>query len=139
MTVHPIEAQSYRILAGRVALSAFGAGAAAVAARAGDLTVVDGSFLAFLRGCEPRSIDCFALSNICEWMTPAQIEELFGEVLRTAAPGARLCFRNFVGWTELPRGCDRITVDAAAGLALSRTDRSLVQPRIVVCRIREVQ
>ena len=33
MTVHPIEAQSYRILAGRVDLSAFGAGAAAVAAR----------------------------------------------------------------------------------------------------------
>jgi len=33
VTVHPIEAESYRILAGRVDLSAFGPGAAAVVAR----------------------------------------------------------------------------------------------------------
>jgi len=112
----------------------------AAAARAGleRLTIVDGDYLSYLRSCPDGSVDGFALSNICEWLDAAQTEALFAEVVRTAAPGARLCFRNFVGWTDVPprlRAC--VVEDAAAGAALSRRDRSVVQPRVAVCRIVE--
>jgi len=47
------------------------------------------------------------VSNILEWLTPEQTDELFAEVVRTAAPGARFVFRNFVGWNEGPNGGGR--------------------------------
>jgi len=111
------------------------AGAAAVAAGRDRLTLVDGDAAGYLRTCAPASVHAFALSNICEWMTPPEVEALFAEVLRTAAPGARVVFRNFVGWTELPAGCERVVVDSALGERLTRSDRSVVQGRVVACRI----
>jgi len=111
-------------------------GAAAAGAAVERLTLVDGGYVEWLHRCPDGSVDCFALSNICEWMLPDEVEELFGEVVRTAAPGARLCFRNFVGWTEVPaRYASRVVEDHAASASLSRRDRSIVQPRIVVCRV----
>jgi len=111
------------------------AGAAAVAAGRDRLTLVDGDAAGYLRTCAPASVHAFALSNICEWITPPEVEALFAEVLRTAAPGARVVFRNFVGWTELPAGCERVVVDSALGERLTRSDRSVVQGRVVACRI----
>ena len=112
-------------------------GAAAVATRRERLTLVDGGMTEHLRGCSQHSIDCFALSNICEWMSPIEIDALFVQVLRTAAPGARVVYRNFVGWTELPRWCDRIVPDEALGDRLSHADRSVVQRRVVACTVAE--
>ena len=68
-------------------------------------------------------------------MTPPQIDELFREVTRTAAPGARLVYRNFVGWTELPAWCERVVPDQTLSARLSREDRSVVQRRVVACRV----
>jgi len=68
-------------------------------------------------------------------MTPAQIDALFREVVRTAAPGARLVYRNFVDWTELPAWCERVAPDEALGVRLSLEDRSVVQRRVVACRV----
>jgi S-adenosylmethionine-diacylglycerol 3-amino-3-carboxypropyl transferase len=113
-------------------------GAAAVTAGRRRLTLVDGGMLEYLRTCADRTIHCFALSNICEWMTEGDIDALLREVLRTAAPGARLVYRNFVGWTELPAWCTRIVPDVALGERLSRADRSVVQRRVVPCRITEM-
>lgn len=111
-------------------------GAAAAQAGLSRLTVVDGDYLSYLRTCPDGSVDGFALSNICEWLDAAQTEALFAEVVRAAAPGARLCFRNFVGWTDVPpRLAGRVVEDVGLGSALSRRDRSVVQPRVVVCRI----
>ncbi len=90
---------------------------------------------AYLRTRPAGSVHAFALSNICEWMSLPEIETLFREVLRTAAPGARLVYRNFVGWTELPTWCDRIVPDHALSERLSREDRSVVQRRVVACRL----
>jgi S-adenosylmethionine-diacylglycerol 3-amino-3-carboxypropyl transferase len=110
-------------------------GASRVAAARDRLELVDGAMTAYLRTRPPRSVHAFALSNICEWMTPPEIDALFHEVLRTAAPGARLVYRNFVGWTELPAWCDRIVPDEATSERLSRADRSVVQRRVVACRV----
>jgi S-adenosylmethionine-diacylglycerol 3-amino-3-carboxypropyl transferase len=100
------------------------------------LTLVDGSFTEYLRSRPDGSMAGFALSNICEWLTASQIDELFAEIVRTARPGARLVFRNFVGWTEVPpRWQDVVREDRALGEKLMRYDRSLCQRRFAVCEI----
>ena len=100
------------------------------------LTLVDGGYTTYLRTCPEASVHGFALSNILEWFTPQQTDELFAAVVRTAAPGARLVFRNFVGWTEVPdRWRDKVVEDRARGDALIARDRSAVQRRIAVCDI----
>ena len=48
---------------------------------------------------------------------------------------ARLVYRNFVGWTELPAWCERIVPDRALGERLIAEDRSLMQRRVVACRL----
>ena len=55
------------------------------------------------------------ISNICEWLPATAIDELFAEIVRTAAPGARLCFRNFVGWSEVPEAWRSVVVEDRAG------------------------
>jgi S-adenosylmethionine-diacylglycerol 3-amino-3-carboxypropyl transferase len=101
------------------------------------LTLVDGSFTDYLRTRPDGSVAGFALSNICEWLTAEQIDELFAEIVRTARPGARLVFRNFVGWTEVPpRWRDVVREDRALGEELMRQDRSLCQRRFAVCEVR---
>ena len=110
-------------------------GAAHVADNRARLELVDGGMTECLTRREDASVQCFALSNICEWMNAGQIDALFREVRRTAAPGARLVYRNFIGWTELPPGCDRIVVNVPLSERLTATDRSVVQRRIVACDI----
>jgi S-adenosylmethionine-diacylglycerol 3-amino-3-carboxypropyl transferase len=110
-------------------------GAAMIASVGDRLALVDGSMTAYLRARPAGSVNVFALSNICEWMTPPDVDALFRQVLRTAAPGARLVYRNFVGWTELPAWCERIAPDHDLSERLSREDRSLMQRRVVACRV----
>lgn len=103
---------------------------------ASGLELVDGSFTDYLKSCADSSVDGFSLSNICEWLTLQQIDALFSEILRTAAPGARLCFRNFVGWTEVPKRFRHMIVeDRELGNRLSERDRALMQLRFAICNI----
>ena len=98
------------------------------------LSLVDGSMTEYLRSCPARSIDGFALSNIGEWLDHGAIDALFGEIARTARPGARVVFRNFVGWTDVPERWRQVLVECPGyGAQLIRRDRSLVQHRVVVC------
>jgi S-adenosylmethionine-diacylglycerol 3-amino-3-carboxypropyl transferase len=113
------------------------AGARVVARAPRRLTLVDGNLWTYLRTLPDRSVNGFALSNVAEWMTPPQIGALFAEVERVAAPGARVVFRNFVGWTDLPAACTRLVEDVPFGAALIWRDRSAVQARVVVCRVPE--
>jgi S-adenosylmethionine-diacylglycerol 3-amino-3-carboxypropyl transferase len=107
------------------------------AAGAGALTLVDGSYTAYLRSQPEESVHGFAVSNILEWLTPGQADELFAEVVRTAVPGARLVFRNFVGWNEAPEPWRGVVVeDRPRGEAMIGRDRSAVQRRIAVCRVK---
>jgi S-adenosylmethionine-diacylglycerol 3-amino-3-carboxypropyl transferase len=113
------------------------AGARVVASSRQQLHLVDGSVTSYLRAVPDRSVHGIALSNVAEWMTPPEVRTLFREVERVAAPGARVVFRNFVGWTEVPSSCARLVEDASFGAALIWGDRSVVQPRVVVCRVPE--
>lgn len=112
-------------------------GSRAVAQGAQRFELVDGSFTAWLAGAPPASVQGFCLSNICEWLDEQGVDHLFSAIARTAAPGARICFRNFVGWTDLPpRWRTSFEIDEALRERLSRADRSLVQRRFVLCRYR---
>jgi S-adenosylmethionine-diacylglycerol 3-amino-3-carboxypropyl transferase len=107
----------------------------ALASVAERLTVVDGTYLDYLRTRDDSSIAGFSLSNICEWFGPDQLDELLTEIVRTARPGARLCLRNFVGWTEVPEHWrDRIR-RLPLGDELIGQDRSMVQRAFIVCDI----
>ena len=102
------------------------------------LTLVDGGMTTYLRSCADRSVDGFALSNICEWLDAGEIDALFAEIARTATIGARVVFRNFVGWTDIPEPWRGVIVERRSyGERLIQRDRSLVQHRVVVCDVRE--
>lgn len=102
------------------------------------LELVDGSYQAYLVGCEESSVDGFALSNICEWMSPAEVDSLFESITRVAKPGARVVFRNFVGHTVVPPWLsDVIVEDKSAGVEAITRDRSCVQARIAICTVRK--
>lgn len=106
------------------------------AAGAGDLTIVDGSYTEYLRTLPDASVHGFAISNILEWFTPEQADDLFAEVARTAVAGAGFVFRNFVGWNEVPeRWRDVVVEDRPRGEEMIGRDRSVVQRRIAVCRV----
>jgi S-adenosylmethionine-diacylglycerol 3-amino-3-carboxypropyl transferase len=101
------------------------------------LTLVDGTITDHLRGLPDGSVTGFAISNICEWIAPHDVDLLFAEIVRTATPNATLCFRNFVGWTEVPpRFQHVITEDRVRGETMMRCDRSVVQRRFAFCRVR---
>jgi S-adenosylmethionine-diacylglycerol 3-amino-3-carboxypropyl transferase len=101
-----------------------------------DLELVDGGYAEFLETCDDESVDGFALSNICEWLNEEQIAKLFSQVERVAKPGARVCFRNFVGHTEVPAAFrSSIQEDRDAGIAAISRDRSCLQSRIAICRV----
>ena len=78
-----------------------------------------------------RSINCFALSNICELMSLSDTAKLFAEVYRTARPGARLSLRNLMIPRDVPENMkDKIAVDQALSDYLKNTDRSFVYSRV---------
>lgn len=52
------------------------------------------SFTELLRQKPMGSVDRFVLLDAQDWMTPAQLNELWTEINRAAAPGARVVFRT---------------------------------------------
>lgn len=101
-----------------------------------NLELVDSGYAEYLATCDDDSVDGFALSNICEWLDEAQIRNLFAQVVRVARPGARLCFRNFVGHTAIPEAFrSSVREDVEAGRAAIKRDRSCLQARFVTCRV----
>ena len=100
------------------------------------LELVDAGYAEYLATRADSSVDGFALSNICEWLDQTGIDRLFEEVIRVGKPGARMCFRNFVGHTEIPGHFrNSIIEDREAGERAILGDRSCLQSRIVICRI----
>ena len=52
------------------------------------------SMTEFLAAQPAASCDCFVLLDAQDWMTPAQIRDLWAEITRSARPGARVVFRT---------------------------------------------
>jgi S-adenosylmethionine-diacylglycerol 3-amino-3-carboxypropyl transferase len=100
------------------------------------LELVDGGYEDYLATRDDSSVDALAISNICEWLDADGIDRLFEQIVRVGKPGARLCFRNFVGHTEVPeRFRGAVTEDVEVGRKAILRDRSCLQSRIAICRI----
>lgn len=85
---------------------------------------------------EDNSLDCFALSNICELMSESETERLFTSVYRTAKPGARLIFRNLMIPREVPQSLREFIVkDDFLTKHLQATDRSFVYGKVAAYTI----
>jgi S-adenosylmethionine-diacylglycerol 3-amino-3-carboxypropyl transferase len=109
--------------------------AEALGAVAERLTLVDAPFLDYLRRRDDASVAGFSLSNICEWFGDDEFDQLLTEIVRTARPGARLCLRNFLGWSEIPERWRGQVHRLPLGDDLIGQDRSMVQRVFIVCDI----
>lgn len=65
-----------------------------VKARAARVSITNASFGEFLSYKPEASVDRFILLDAQDWMSDAQLNDLWLEITRTAAPGARVIFRT---------------------------------------------
>ncbi|MBZ9657057.1 DUF3419 family protein [Phyllobacterium lublinensis] len=104
---------------------------ATVRERAGRMSVVNASLTEFLAAKPTASVDRFILLDAQDWMTDAQLNDLWREISRTAAPEARVVFRTAAESTILPGRIedtllDRWTYQQEESLALHHRDRSSI-------------
>lgn len=99
--------------------------------RAERVTIANASYADFLAAKPHASVDRFVLLDAQDWMSDAQLNELWREITRTAAPGARVIFRTAAVPSLLP---GRVNDDVLArweyreveSLALHARDRSAI-------------
>ena len=77
-----------------------------IRARVGRVTVANASYAEFLAAKPASSVDCFVLLDAQDWMSDAQLNALWLEITRTAAPGARVIFRTAAEESLLPGRID---------------------------------
>ncbi|MFD1695204.1 DUF3419 family protein [Roseibium aestuarii] len=99
--------------------------------RAERVQVINRNFAEHLQGCADDSLDAYVLLDAQDWMTDQQLNELWSEITRTAAPGARVIFRTAAEPTLLPgRVADDIlaqwTYEADESLKFGAMDRSSI-------------
>jgi S-adenosylmethionine-diacylglycerol 3-amino-3-carboxypropyl transferase len=70
--------------------------------RADRVTVTNASYAEFLAAKSAASVDRFVLLDAQDWMSDDQLNALWREITRTAAPGARVIFRTAAEETLLP-------------------------------------
>jgi S-adenosylmethionine-diacylglycerol 3-amino-3-carboxypropyl transferase len=82
------------------------------------------------------SINCFALSNICELMSLEDTFKLFSEVIRTARADSHISFRNLIIPREVPENLhDKIVKDIELTNKIFNADRSFVYSKVAAYRI----
>lgn len=92
----------------------------------------------WLDNMEDESIDCFALSNICELMSEDETERLFKAVKRTAKPEARVIFRNLMIPREVPENLSEFIVkDNALSKHIFDNDRSFVYGKVAAYTVKK--
>jgi S-adenosylmethionine-diacylglycerol 3-amino-3-carboxypropyl transferase len=99
--------------------------------RIGDVDVQHRSFTEYLASKEEASLDAYVLLDAQDWMTEEILNDLWGEIERTARPGARVIFRTAGEASILPgRVSDSIlskfTYNAEKCRALTAKDRSSI-------------
>ncbi len=103
----------------------------AVRANAARVSVLNKSLTDVLANHATSSKHCYVLLDAQDWMTDEQLNALWDEITRTAAPGARVIFRT--GGTDdilpgrvRPQTLDRWAYDSAASAKGFREDRSAI-------------
>ncbi len=73
-----------------------------VRARADRMTVENANYTDFLAAKPQASVDRYILLDAQDWMNDEQLNALWGEITRTASPGARIIFRTAAELSLLP-------------------------------------
>lgn len=99
--------------------------------RLGRLELRHANFTHVLADADAASYDRYVLLDAQDWMTDAQLTELWTEITRTARPGARVLFRTAAEPSLLPGRVrqdilDRWDYREAESLAANRADRSSI-------------
>jgi S-adenosylmethionine-diacylglycerol 3-amino-3-carboxypropyl transferase len=92
----------------------------------------------WLTSMPANTFECMSLSNICELMSLDDTLKMFQEVLRTAKPDARICFRNLILPREVPevlRG--HIRKDERLSQEMMNTDRSFVYSKVAAYQVKK--
>jgi S-adenosylmethionine-diacylglycerol 3-amino-3-carboxypropyl transferase len=104
---------------------------AVLKANAGRVAVHHKRFDELLAGKPAASVDRFVLLDAQDWMTDAQLDALWRQITRTAAPGARVIFRTADEPSLLPGRVDPTLLaqwryEDAESRRLSAEDRSAI-------------
>lgn len=104
---------------------------AALQANADRVQVLNKNFTEFLRAEPEASADRFVLLDAQDWMTDAQLNDLWDQITRTAKPGARVIFRTAAEPSLLPGRVKDETLARwdyreAESLAFTKADRSSI-------------
>lgn len=95
------------------------------------IKIITGEAQQWIDTMADKSIDCFALSNICELMSEQETHTLFTAVNRTAKEGARIIFRNLMIPREVPEDLQAtIKKDQLLSKQLYEKDRSFVYGKV---------
>lgn len=102
-----------------------------VRARAERMSVSHANYTEFLAAKPNASVDRFILLDAQDWMNDTQLNDLWHEITRTAAPGARVIFRTAAEPSLLhgrvnPEVLDRWNYHADASRQLHDRDRSSI-------------
>jgi S-adenosylmethionine-diacylglycerol 3-amino-3-carboxypropyl transferase len=99
--------------------------------RADRVEVLNRSFTEYLKSRPPQSLDRYVLLDAQDWMSDAQLNDLWREITRTAKRGARVIFRTAAAPTLLPGRVDdevleQWSYEADQSRELTRRDRSAI-------------
>ncbi len=102
-----------------------------IKSRLNRIKIVTGDAQGWIDTMPAQSIDCFALSNICELMSEKETNRLFRAVCRTTRTNARVIFRNLMIPRDVPDELkDNIVKDELLSLHIYENDRSFVYGKV---------
>jgi len=101
---------------------------AALRENAGRVGIHHANMTAFLASRQAGSLDRFVLLDAQDWMSDAQLNALWAEITRTAAPGARVVFRTAAEPSLLP--------GRVSGAVLDQWDYTETESRALLARDR---
>jgi S-adenosylmethionine-diacylglycerol 3-amino-3-carboxypropyl transferase len=95
------------------------------------IKIVTGEAQQWIDTMPDETIDCFALSNICELMSEQETHNLFTGVCRVAKDGGRVIFRNLMIPREVPEHLQNtIRKQQSLSKELYENDRSFVYGKV---------
>ena len=100
------------------------------------IKIITGDAQTWIDSMPDSSIDCYALSNICELMSEKDTHRLFTGVYKKATKGARVIFRNLMIPREVPEDLrDEIIKDDQLSKHIQDNDRSFVYGKVAAYSI----
>jgi S-adenosylmethionine-diacylglycerol 3-amino-3-carboxypropyl transferase len=102
------------------------------------ITIITKQAQQWIQEMPDESIDCFALSNICELMSEKETNHLFEEVYRTGRMNARVIFRNLMIPRDVPPYMGSLIVkDDDLSHHIFMNDRSFVYGKVNAYNVRK--